>query len=588
MPDPIPDTTLLAHFQAGDQEAFAALLARYHGLVRAACTRQAAPGEVDDCIQAVFLVLSRRPQSAVRAGNLPGWLLTTAWYVCRRTHRARARRQRAERVVAQEARECDIPREPEALAHLDECLRRLPEGQRTVITLHDLVGQSFDEIAGRLGLTRDHVYQLRHRGLGTIRQLLARRGFAVGATAVVSLLASQAQAASTTSPLLVATLCASPTPAATTLATGAMTAMTVATATPFAIAASLILATGIGTSVLTAEKTPGPVVPVTAANPAPPLATRDFLDQEVSLDFQDRDFRSALAEIGRKGGFTPSVAPGLNPGPITFKVEQMKVRYVLQFMGKLTNTDFTRTENSIRFTQTPPMLEVTPKPVGLSLTDMPADLRKNLDQWITVDLEDQNLSDTFVFLRKVTSLNIVLDPTVLTRPEHRINLKVEKMRLENVLAWVAETGSLNITWQEHALKISVGIHPEAQGPFPEALDVAALPAAIRSQMEQHLTLEFSDQPLSDVLLFLQRVSGMNLIVAPALLAGPGERPVTLAVQDLPLRDVLRRISTQAAVRMVYRDEALFIFDPKLIGKPAGAAPRKAPVKPTPKVEKVDF
>jgi RNA polymerase sigma factor (sigma-70 family) len=590
-PNPTPDATLLAHFQAGDQEAIAALLARYHGLVRAACTRQAAPGEVDDCIQAVFLVLSRRPQSAVRAGNLPGWLLTTAWYVCRRTHRARARRQRAERVVAQQAGAGEIPSEPEALAHLDDCLRRLPESQRTVITLHDLVGQSFDEIAERLGLTRDHVYQLRHRGLGTIRQLLARRGFAVGAVAVASLFASQAQAASTSSPLLVATLCANPTPAATTLATGAMTAMTVATATPFAVAASLIFATGIGTSVLTAEKPPAPILPVTVSTPVPQPTTIDFLDQELSLDFNDHDFRNALAEVGRKAGFTPIVASDLITAPITLRAEKMKVRYILQFMCRLTDTDYIRSENSIRIIPAipaPPVAATPPKPIGIFLNPMPAEQRAQLQKKIQFDLEDAPLADYWTLLRSNAKLDVILSPELLMNDTDRLTLKVKEMRVEDTLSWVAQLNALRIEWRDAVLFVSRGVSAPVQGPFSDPLDPNHPPTALQGSLEQRVTIEIAAQPLSEVLMFVRKLSNTNLVLDPALSATPDERPVTLTLKDKPLRDVLQQIASQARVRMTYLNQTLLVFDPKLARNSPMAAPLNSSAKPAPEAEQINF
>ena len=39
------DAALLADWREGDQEAFALLVARYHGLVRTACVRQAVSGD---------------------------------------------------------------------------------------------------------------------------------------------------------------------------------------------------------------------------------------------------------------------------------------------------------------------------------------------------------------------------------------------------------------------------------------------------------------------------------------------------------------------------------------------------------------
>jgi RNA polymerase sigma factor (sigma-70 family) len=172
-----PDLPLVERFIAGDHEAFAVLVTRYHGLVRAACARQADPEWVDDCVQAVFLVLSRRPSAALRSGNLPGWLVRVAWFVCRRSQRAAVRRQQAERDAAHlnAAAMTALPPESEALAHLDDCLQRLPSRQREAVTLHYLTGHPAEEVAALLGVSRDNAYQLLSRGLAGLRQMLAQR-----------------------------------------------------------------------------------------------------------------------------------------------------------------------------------------------------------------------------------------------------------------------------------------------------------------------------------------------------------------------------------------------------------------------------
>jgi len=64
------DVSLLRAYSNGDDEAFSQLAARYHTLTINACRRQVAMTEVDDCVQAVFMVLARRPAAASRAPAL--------------------------------------------------------------------------------------------------------------------------------------------------------------------------------------------------------------------------------------------------------------------------------------------------------------------------------------------------------------------------------------------------------------------------------------------------------------------------------------------------------------------------------------
>ena len=267
--DDLTDALLLAKWRSGDREAFAVLVSRYHGLVQAACRRQAAPGEDDDCVQAVFLVLARRPAAASRAPVLAAWLQRTAWFVCEHARRAARRRRQSEGAAAVRPDHHPAP-QPEALDHLDRCLLQLPEKQRTAVTLHYLAGKTPDEVAASLSTNRDHAYLLISRGLAGLRVLLARRGMAMTGTALAGLLASEAQAATAPAPLAL-NLALSGTPTAGALATGAANAMIITAITPLACAAALVFALGGLSLGLSAEPAPVPVVPVAQVAPAVPV-----------------------------------------------------------------------------------------------------------------------------------------------------------------------------------------------------------------------------------------------------------------------------------------------------------------------------
>jgi RNA polymerase sigma-70 factor, ECF subfamily len=60
----------------------------------------------------------------------------------------------------------------ERLLELTQALADLPEGQRRVIELHHLQGQSLAEVSSALNLSRPAVAGLLHRGLKRLRQLL--------------------------------------------------------------------------------------------------------------------------------------------------------------------------------------------------------------------------------------------------------------------------------------------------------------------------------------------------------------------------------------------------------------------------------
>lgn len=268
---PLSDTDLLRAWRAGDQEAFGTLVARHHGVVRAACARQAAPGDCDDCVQAVFLVLARRSAAATAAPVLIAWLLRTATLVCRRSRRATDHRRRNEATAAAAAtmRYADDYAAPEALDHLDECLLRLPDKQRAAVTMHYLAGKDANDVAAALGTSRANAYMLLSRGVAGLRVLLTQRGLVVGGTALSSLLASQAQAAAVPQPAgIITPLTTTPTPTAVALAQGVATIMFF-TSAPFAAAATLLIGSGLTASLLFAAqsdaKSTAPVTTTAAA-----------------------------------------------------------------------------------------------------------------------------------------------------------------------------------------------------------------------------------------------------------------------------------------------------------------------------------
>ena len=95
-----PDDRLLERFLAGDDEAFAALVARHGPMVlRTGLDRLRDPNDAEDAFQATFLALARRG-SSIRGGDAVGaWLHSTARRVARRLNAEAARRRREERGI---------------------------------------------------------------------------------------------------------------------------------------------------------------------------------------------------------------------------------------------------------------------------------------------------------------------------------------------------------------------------------------------------------------------------------------------------------------------------------------------------------
>ncbi|HET7146132.1 MAG TPA: RNA polymerase sigma factor [Gaiellaceae bacterium] len=128
------------------------------------------PTEAEDVTQATFLNAYR----ALRAGEQPrrptSWLLAIAHNVART--RVRRAMRRPHEVPLEAAAEQLVVQEPERtnLRELLRALGRLPLNQRTAITMRELEGRSYTEIADTLGVTVAAVEALLSRARRTLRE----------------------------------------------------------------------------------------------------------------------------------------------------------------------------------------------------------------------------------------------------------------------------------------------------------------------------------------------------------------------------------------------------------------------------------
>ena len=189
--DPRPDADLLTHFLAGDDAAFEALVVRYTPTLRAVCRGWlAAPADVDDAVQATFLILVRRATAIRRRAALGGWLCGVAENVSRR-------------LKGQMRRHAPLPDDVPARATADDGtaelvaveVARLPEKYRRPVQLCYFGGLTTAEAAERLGWPRNTVLTRLARAKKQLYGRLLARGAAPGALATVAATRGAAPAA---------------------------------------------------------------------------------------------------------------------------------------------------------------------------------------------------------------------------------------------------------------------------------------------------------------------------------------------------------------------------------------------------------
>jgi len=174
-PDANPDSDreLLSRYaEQGDRAALEAMIHRYAGLVYGVCRRQLSnPADVDDAVQAVFLVLMKKPQAVRNPGALPAWLHGTA----RRTALKLRSRRRTEDAVDVPTNDVD-PSWAEVRVAIDAELADLPAKYQGPIIRVLVLEETQPQAAAELGLSLSTLKRRLEAGRERLKRRLERRG----------------------------------------------------------------------------------------------------------------------------------------------------------------------------------------------------------------------------------------------------------------------------------------------------------------------------------------------------------------------------------------------------------------------------
>jgi RNA polymerase sigma factor (sigma-70 family) len=178
------------------ESAFGELVTRYIDLVHSAALR-VVNGDThlaQDVTQTVFIDLARNASSLPRGVVLAGWLHRHTCFKAATAIRTERRRRTREQ-TAMEMRELDDNSRPqwELIApYLDEGLNQLNPTDRDALVLRFLRSRDFSAVGAALGISEDAAQKRVSRALEKLRGLLSRRGVALSAAALGSVLATQA------------------------------------------------------------------------------------------------------------------------------------------------------------------------------------------------------------------------------------------------------------------------------------------------------------------------------------------------------------------------------------------------------------
>jgi len=193
------DSSLLRRYvRHGSQAAFAALVRRYGGLVRATCLREVDDKQLaEDVTQVVFLLLARRAPSLLRVECLAGWLFRVAQFSARNALRQERRRKVHEQEVIADMTQVHLNGPPILTWSLLEplinaALGSLRPHEQEVVLLRYLEGASWRETAARLGLAEDAAQKRGTRAMDKMRRFVNRQGLVLSLAALTALLSEEA------------------------------------------------------------------------------------------------------------------------------------------------------------------------------------------------------------------------------------------------------------------------------------------------------------------------------------------------------------------------------------------------------------
>ena len=186
----IEDLSLARQAAAGNDDAFSVIVDRYSRLVYNVALRSvSSPEDAADISQDTFLKAWRSIGSFRGDCALSTWLCRIALNCCC-DHARSAKRHRVLSLTVQEdedSKVLDIPdmdvtampeeeltRQTEIEA-VREAIDSLPEDQKMIITMRDITGLSYAEIAGTLGLEMGTVKSRINRARGNVKKFLIER-----------------------------------------------------------------------------------------------------------------------------------------------------------------------------------------------------------------------------------------------------------------------------------------------------------------------------------------------------------------------------------------------------------------------------
>ncbi len=191
MTEQLTDQALVEKVQQGNKKAFNLLVARYQNKIAGLLTRYISPNDIPDVAQESFIKAYRSIDSFRGDSAFYTWLYRIAVNTAKNYLMSQGRRPPSEDILAEDAesyevgtqlRDGDTPENQMLSKELErvvfDAIHNLPEDLKTAITLRELEGLSYEEIAEIMdcpvGTVRSRIFRAREIVESKIQPLMQR------------------------------------------------------------------------------------------------------------------------------------------------------------------------------------------------------------------------------------------------------------------------------------------------------------------------------------------------------------------------------------------------------------------------------
>ena len=191
MAEQLTDQALVERVQQGEKKAFNLLVSRYQNRVAGLLTRYVSPNDIPDVVQESFIKAYRSIGAFRGDSAFYTWLYRIAVNTAKNYLTAQGRRPPNEDILAEEAESYDVGTnlrdvatpENEMLSNelkkiVFDTIKGLQEDLRTAITLREIEGLSYEEIAEIMecpvGTVRSRIFRAREIIESKVKPLLQR------------------------------------------------------------------------------------------------------------------------------------------------------------------------------------------------------------------------------------------------------------------------------------------------------------------------------------------------------------------------------------------------------------------------------